>query len=165
MKHMVSRTSNYCHDNIVTYLLEQFYQNVDSWQFSPSTNILKQETNKLLTKGIRHLQTSTVFLKPNTRNSERNCGIWWFSLGTWTFHIQWNPVKKILKIPRKSYFSSGKFLKRVILMKHENFGAFLSQLLRREIFLAGFFLSEFHCICSIYITKNMAPENTACCAI
>jgi hypothetical protein len=40
--------------------------------------------------------------------------------------VQRNPVKKILKIPRKSYFLSGKVLKRVILMKWENFGAFLS---------------------------------------
>jgi hypothetical protein len=63
--------------------------------------------------------------------------------------LQWNPVKKILKIPRKSYFLSGKFLKRVILMKWENFGAFLSWFLRQEIFLTGFFLSEFHCICII----------------
>jgi hypothetical protein len=39
--------------------------------------------------------------------------------------IQRNPVK-ILKIPRKSSFLSGKFLKRVILMKWENFDAFLS---------------------------------------
>jgi hypothetical protein len=30
-------------------------------------------------------------------------------------------------------------------MKWENFGAFLSWLLRQEIFLTGFFLSEFHC--------------------
>jgi hypothetical protein len=30
-------------------------------------------------------------------------------------------------------------------MKWENFGAFLSWLLRREIILTGFFLSEFHC--------------------
>jgi hypothetical protein len=32
-------------------------------------------------------------------------------------------------------------------MKWENSGAFLSWLLRREIFLTGFFLSEFHCTC------------------
>jgi hypothetical protein len=32
-------------------------------------------------------------------------------------------------------------------MKLENFGAFLSRFLRQEIFLTGFFLSEFHCIC------------------
>jgi hypothetical protein len=38
--------------------------------------------------------------------------------------VQGNPVKKILKIPRKSYFLSGKFLKRVILMKWENFVLF-----------------------------------------
>jgi hypothetical protein len=31
-------------------------------------------------------------------------------------------------------------------MKWENFGAFLSSLLRREIFLTGAFLSDFHCI-------------------
>jgi hypothetical protein len=61
------------------------------------------------------------------------------------WQIQWNPVKKILKIPRKSYCLSSKFLKRVILVKWENFCAFLSSLLRREIFLTGFFLSEFHC--------------------
>jgi hypothetical protein len=30
-------------------------------------------------------------------------------------------------------------------MKWENFGAFLSRLLRWEIFLSGFLLSEFHC--------------------
>jgi hypothetical protein len=60
--------------------------------------------------------------------------------------IQWNPVKKILKIPKKSYFLSRKFLKRVILMKWENFGAFLSWLLRGQSFLTGFFLSEFHCL-------------------
>jgi hypothetical protein len=64
--------------------------------------------------------------------------------------VQWNPVKQILKIPRKSYFLSGKFLKRVILMKRENFGAFLSWLVRREIFLTGFFLSEFHCVCLMF---------------
>jgi hypothetical protein len=58
--------------------------------------------------------------------------------------VQWNPVKKVLKIPRKSYVLRGRFLKRVILMKWENFGAFLSWLLRREIFLTRFFLSEFH---------------------
>jgi hypothetical protein len=71
-------------------------------------------------------------------------------------HVQWNPVKKILKIPRKSYFLSGKFLKRVILMKWENFSAFLSWLLRWEIFLTAFFLSEFHCTYSkiIYYTYN-----------
>jgi hypothetical protein len=40
--------------------------------------------------------------------------------------LQSNPVRKILKIPRKSYFLSRKFLKRVTLMKWENFGAFLS---------------------------------------
>jgi hypothetical protein len=28
-------------------------------------------------------------------------------------YMQWNPVKTFLKIPRKSYFLSGKFLKRV----------------------------------------------------
>jgi hypothetical protein len=67
-------------------------------------------------------------------------------------HIQWNPVKNILKIPRKSYFLSGKFLKRVILMKWENFGAFLSWLLRLEIFLTGFFLSEFRCIITRLVT-------------
>jgi hypothetical protein len=63
---------------------------------------------------------------------------------------QWNPVKKILKIPRKSYFLSGKLLKSVILMKWENFGAFLSWLLRQEIFLTRFFLSEFHCNIPVY---------------
>jgi hypothetical protein len=31
-------------------------------------------------------------------------------------------------------------------MKRENFGAFLSWLLKQEIFLTGFFLSKFHCI-------------------
>jgi hypothetical protein len=31
-------------------------------------------------------------------------------------------------------------------MKLEDFGAFLSWLLRREIFVTGVFLSEFHCI-------------------
>jgi hypothetical protein len=65
-------------------------------------------------------------------------------------NIQRKPVKKILKIPRKSYFLSRKFLKRVILMKWENFGAFLSLLLRQEIFLTGFFLSKFHCISHVY---------------
>jgi hypothetical protein len=50
-----------------------------------------------------------------------------------TILIQWNAVTKILRTPRKSYFLSGKFLKRVILMKWENFGAFLSWLLRREV--------------------------------
>jgi hypothetical protein len=35
-------------------------------------------------------------------------------------------IKKIEKIPRKSYFLNRKFLKRVILMKWENVGAFLS---------------------------------------
>jgi hypothetical protein len=59
-------------------------------------------------------------------------------------HIQWNPVTKILKILRKSYFLSGKFLKRVILMKWENFDAFLSWFLRQEIFLTRGLLSEFH---------------------
>jgi hypothetical protein len=44
------------------------------------------------------------------------------------FFTQWNPVKKILKIPRK--FLSRKFLKRVI-------------------FLTEFLLSEFHCISSV----------------
>jgi hypothetical protein len=58
------------------------------------------------------------------------------------WQIQWNPVKKILKIPRKSYFLSGKFLTRVILTKWENFGAFLSWLLRREIFLTGGFFKQ-----------------------
>jgi hypothetical protein len=42
------------------------------------------------------------------------------------FILQRNPVMKILKIPKKSYFVSRKFLRRVILMKWENFGAFLS---------------------------------------
>jgi hypothetical protein len=32
-------------------------------------------------------------------------------------------------------------------MKWENSGAFLSRLLRWEIFLTGFFLSKFHCMC------------------
>jgi hypothetical protein len=71
-----------------------------------------------------------------------------FVLNTHCSKIWWNPVKKILKIPR-SFFLSGKFLKRVgpvMLIKWENFGAFLSWLLRREIFLTGFFLSKFHCI-------------------
>jgi hypothetical protein len=49
-----------------------------------------------------------------------------------------------LKLPRKSYFLSRKFLKRVILRKWENFGAFLSWLLRQKIFLTRFILSEFH---------------------
>jgi hypothetical protein len=65
------------------------------------------------------------------------------------FYIQWNPVKNFLKSPGKSYFLSGKFLKRVrsvMLIKWKNFGAFLSWLLRREIFLTEFFLSEFYCI-------------------
>jgi hypothetical protein len=32
-----------------------------------------------------------------------------------------------------------------MLIKWENVGAFLSFLLRQEIFLTGFFLREFHC--------------------
>jgi hypothetical protein len=78
------------------------------------------------------------------------------------FNIQWNPVKKILKIPRKSYFLSVKFLKRVILMKWENFGAFLSWFLRREIFLTGYFLSEFHCVLLPYkIFRNITGMQSA----
>jgi hypothetical protein len=38
-----------------------------------------------------------------------------------------------------------------MLIKWENFGAFLSSLLRQEIFLTGEVLSEFHC--TLYVVK------------
>jgi hypothetical protein len=45
-------------------------------------------------------------------------------------------------------------------MKWENFGAFLSWLLRREVFLTGFFLSEFHCN-SLGTAPGKDPANMA----
>jgi hypothetical protein len=91
---------------------------------------------------IRLLQAITLLFNPNASSENRRK-----TQISITIQIQWNAVKKILKIPRKSLAKilSEKFLKRVILMKWENFGAFLSWLVRWEIFLTGFFLSEFHC--------------------
>jgi hypothetical protein len=44
-------------------------------------------------------------------------------------------------------------------MKWENFGAFLSRLVRRKIFLTGFFLSEFHCTSVVIPCYSISEQN------
>jgi hypothetical protein len=68
--------------------------------------------------------------------------------------VQWNPVKKILRIPRKFYFLSGKFLKRIILMKWEKFDALFILTCYVGNFLNWVFLKWV----SLYLISNLALQ-------